>query len=399
VNREAAPVDRATDSRPRTELDEARGEIERLSSLLVRQQTFDRALLDGVEVGIVTTDEQGRIRFANRCARDILHRHGSLEGEQVTELFGLSKGPATLLSKRSSRRFKHAMNVGDHEVEVDLAVNRADEAAAQDFGFFFIFHDRTREQELELERRRLERLAAMGTMVSGFAHEVRNPMASLRSIAESLNDELKEANLVLPHVGRMLGVIDRVERLVRTSLRFGRPSPPHAASHRPWTILSAAVSAMLPRTLALGGELNVEVEPDLPDVFVDDGQIVQVLVILLSNAFDATGRPPGVLLRADLARTNLDGRARKSEPPLASAVRFAVRDDGPGIEPGIVERIFDPFFTTKAAGTGLGLSIAQQLATENAARIEVRSSPGGPTTFSVLVPIAAPEEPLLTPRP
>jgi signal transduction histidine kinase len=243
------------------------------------------------------------------------------------------------------------------------------------------------DEQLEMERRRFERLAAMGTMVAGFAHEVRNPMASLRSIAESLNEELVEANVQLPHVGRMLKVLERVERLVRTSLLFGRPSPPRPSAHRPWSLLSAAVESVLPRTRALGGDLAIEADPGLPDVYVDDGQIVQALVILLNNALDATSSPRRVLLRAQYGRP-AETRGRTSDVPPPPFVRFDVRDDGPGIPPDLVGRIFDPFFTTKASGTGLGLSIAQQLVTENAARIELKSSIGGPTTFSVLVPVA-----------
>jgi signal transduction histidine kinase len=114
---------------------------------------------------------------------------------------------------------------------------------------------------------------------------------------------------------------------------------------------------------------------------------VQALVILLDNALDATGSPRRVRLRAETARAG-EGRLRKSEPPPAPFVRIDVKDDGPGIPPDILGRIFDPFFTTKATGTGLGLSIAQQLVTVNGARIELTSAIGGPTTFSVLVPIA-----------
>src|SRR5262249_10872840 len=154
---------------------------------------------------------------------------------------------------------------------------------------------------------------------------------------------------------RMLGVLERVERLVRTSLLFGRPSAPRPAAHRPWTVLSAAVSSLPNVTRHPGGELRVEADPELPDVYVDDGQLVQVLVILLNNAIEAAGSARGVLLRAHHGRSP-EPRMRKSEPPPPPYVRIDVRDEGPGIPPDILGRIFDPFFTTKASGLGLGLS-------------------------------------------
>lgn len=375
----------------------ARAEVNRLLKVVHERQQFDQAILDGVDVGIVTTDTGGRVTFVNRFARDVLCRGGSLEGEDVRTLLSLPSTPVSTFARQSGGRWLHALLAGERDIEIDLTVSRAEQVAHEHLGFFFIFHDRTQEKQLELERRRFDHLAALGTMVAGFAHEIRNPMASLRSLAESLEEELAEAHIELPHVGRMLKVLERVERLVRSSLVFGRPSPPRPAPHRPWAILSAAVASMQPRTQELGGELRVEVDPELPDVFVDDGQMSQVLVILLNNALDATGSPEHVLLRARQARSGAEkGRKARSDPPSAPYVRFEVCDDGPGIPPENRERIFDPFFTTTASGTGLGLAIAQQLATENAARIELASPLGGPTTFSVLVPVAGADPPSLS---
>jgi len=132
---------------------------------------------------------------------------------------------------------------------------------------------------------------------------------------------------------------------------------------------------MLPRTRPLGGRLGLEVDADLPDVFVDADHLVQALVALLDNALDATGAPARVTLQVQCES--------------AAFVRFNVHDDGPGVRPENLGCIFDPFFTTKPECCGLGLSIAQQLVTENGGRIEVVSSPGGPTIFSVLVPVEA----------
>lgn len=135
-------------------------------------------------------------------------------------------------------------------------------------------------------------------------------------------------------------------------------------------------------------EIRLEAEPGLPDVNVDERQIAQALVILLHNALEATGSPLRVTLRLRRVRATPEGR-RKSDPPASPSVRFEVEDDGPGIPPEILNQIFDPFFTTKASGTGLGLSIAQQIVSENSARLEVASTPGSGTCFSIVVPIEA----------
>jgi two-component system, cell cycle sensor histidine kinase and response regulator CckA len=247
-----------------------------------------------------------------------------------------------------------------------------------------------RVQRLKLEQdglRRVERLAAMGTMVAGFAHEVRNPVAALRAMTEQLDEDLAEVGHHVPHVARMLQALGRIERLVDTSLQFGRPAAPQRAEHRAWTIISTALATLSPRLRTMDGEIRLEVEPSLPSIFVDDSQLVQVLVILLNNALDATCSPRRVLLRAVSASTHAERDApRSSAPP--PGVRFEVIDDGPGIQPDVMGQIFDPFFTTKVTGTGLGLSIAQQLVSENEARLEVSSVPNIKTIFTVICSVA-----------
>ena len=233
------------------------------------------------------------------------------------------------------------------------------------------------------ELRRIERLAAMGTMVAGFAHEVRNPVASLRAMTEQLDEDLSEIGQRMPHFARMLEALARIERLVDTSLQFGRPASARRTEHPPWELLSAAMNALAPRARALGGEIRVEMELGLPSIFVDHGQLVQVLVILLNNALDSVGAPGRVLLRAVSSPISNDREGKRSSVP-PGGVRFEVSDDGPGISPDVLGRVFDPFFTTKPTGTGLGLSIAQQLVAESSARLEVLSTPGVQTTFTVV---------------
>ncbi|NUP06586.1 MAG: hypothetical protein HOW73_11065 [Polyangiaceae bacterium] len=254
----------------------------------------------------------------------------------------------------------------------------------------FLMDKQRLDEQVEADRQRFERLAAMGTMVAGFAHEVRNPVAALRSIAEELAEELSDVGVTMPHVGRMLQMVERIERLVRTSLQFGRPTAPKRAPQRPWVIVAHALSELRPRMRGSSHELVIEAEPGLPDVNVDERQLAQVLVILINNAIDATGEPSRVLVRVRAgAKRESDGRTRNSEPPSMPAVRFEVVDDGPGIPGHILSRIFDPFFTTKSTGTGLGLSIAQQIVSENGARLEVASTPGHGAAFSVVVPTEA----------
>ncbi len=355
-----------------------------LAQKLIERETFHRAVLDGIELGIVTTEPSGTVTFINRTARTLLGVRW-VSGGDVRELLGLHSAPHDFVSSTSKLAYTLPTQDG-RELDLELSIHRT-EGFCGAADYFFVFRDVSEEKSRSAELERFERLAAMGTMVAGFAHEVRNPVASLRSLAESLAEDLADANIQLPHVSRMLQVLERIERLVRTSLQFGRPAAPRRGHHRPWALVAAALGEVGPRIKEGDGEIRLEVEPDLPDVFVDDGQCVQVLVILLNNALDSVGSAQRVLVRVVRARSVDDSKEEGAQSPIP-LVRFEVHDDGLGIPAAILGRIFDPFFTTKPSGTGLGLSIAQQLVSENGGHFTVSSSRGGPTTFSVLLPTA-----------
>jgi signal transduction histidine kinase len=345
------------------------------------------AVLDAVEVGIIVADEHGGVRLMNRFARTLLRLEDESLLTDVVELLELGASLPELLAGDARRTFSQAYLGAASELDLEISLARADAFDPDASGYFVVFRDVREEKLAAAERSRFERLAAMGTMVAGFAHEVRNPVAAMRSITEQLGEELRDVGSSVPHVGFLLRMIERIERLVKTALQFGRPAAPRRALQHPRAIVSAALAEMYARTRA-GDAIRVEHDPDLPELFLDERQIAQALVILLNNALDATGSGSRVLVRVRRVRgAESEPRMRKSEPPAWPAVRFEVIDDGGGIAPDLVGRIFDPFFTTKPTGTGLGLSIAQQIVSENGARLEVVSLPAsGISTFAIVVP-------------
>lgn len=325
--------------------------------------------LDAVKACVVTTTPHGRVTYANAAARALFREEtvGTPLGVHLIR-DGQPLAPLSVLVEGGESTIDCKLAYGGAEVQLEIQQH-----GDVDLSFVVVIYTTTAEHQRET--RKFERLAAMGTMVAGFAHEVLNPVASMRSLTESLDEELADAGMKFPHIGRMLRVLERMERLVRTSLQFGRPDPPRRSLHRPWSLLSNALTLIGPRLRSMGQELCVEVEPELPDVCVDDAQIAQVLVIFLNNALDATLAPRRVAIRA-----------RREATIRGAPLRLEVENEGPGISREDLGRIFDPFFTTKATGTGLGLPIAQQLVNENGARLEVATTPEGPTRFTVVLP-------------
>jgi len=365
-----------------TELVEARAEVERSARALAGRESYLRAILDGLHISVATTDAEGRLSFINReaCATLGLVAQ-TLVGRPAGEVLGLPERATTLLRTGGEagglERFEYTYNApGEPAREIGLSMRRG-AGPSESSGYFLVFRDVAQQRHAE----RMERLAAVSTMAAGFAHEVRNPLASLRMLSEILVNELPRDDSNQEVLTRMTRQLARIERLVATSLRFARPEQPRRGLHPPAVLMAALSEALLPRLQSLrAAALDVAVDGDLPHVDCDEAQLVQVLVILVNNALDSASGVSGVHVRVTQEREHIPGEAKPQR-----RVRIAISDDGPGVPEELRATIFHPFFTTKPSGTGLGLSIAQQIVHENRGRIELERSRGRGAVFSVVL--------------
>ncbi|MBP7146221.1 MAG: hybrid sensor histidine kinase/response regulator [Acidobacteria bacterium] len=221
-----------------------------------------------------------------------------------------------------------------------------------------------------------EKLTALGQLVSGVAHELNNPLATIIGTAE-LCGGLEPGARTAGMLQRIQREAQRASRIVRSLLTFSRHHKPEIGWHDLSAIIGELVEMREYSCRVRNIALRTELDPHLPLVRVDEHQLHQVLLNLVTNAeqsIEETGRPGTVLVR-----TARDGRR----------VRIEVSDDGPGIPEEVLEKIFNPFFTTKPVGkgTGLGLSICYGIVQEHGGTIRVRSVPGGGATFAVELPV------------
>jgi signal transduction histidine kinase len=222
---------------------------------------------------------------------------------------------------------------------------------------------------------RSERLAAVGTMATGLAHEVRNPLnsASLQlTLLERRLSRGESAVEVLPIAGIIKSEIDRLDRLVRDFLAFSQPRPIEASSVDVGSLVSGLAALIAPAAEAAGVALVATVEPGTPAIAGDAERLRQVLLNLTRNAIEALqGAPAG----------SLSIRARGD----GDSVAIDVEDNGPGFAEDLP--IFDAFFTTKEQGTGLGLSLVHRIVADHGGSIRVQSR-SGRTCFTVRLPTA-----------
>lgn len=239
---------------------------------------------------------------------------------------------------------------------------------------------------------RQEKLASLGVLAAGVAHEIRNPLLAIKFRLFSLKSALPEG-LEFNEDAVVIGnELNRLDRIVREFLQFARPSEPELAEVSVRPILQEVQGLLGSELASRGVTLRVDVPVDLR-IRADRQQVQQVLINLVQNAADSISGPGAVTVRANdaAASGSRDGRA------AASSVVLEVTDTGSGIPPDVERRIFDPFFSTKEGGTGLGLAIASRIMEKHGGVIQYTTQPQRGTTFSLTFPCLQPNESAIAP--
>jgi signal transduction histidine kinase len=225
---------------------------------------------------------------------------------------------------------------------------------------------------------RQQKLATLGTLAAGIAHEIRNPLTSLKARLYTLEKHLQVVPAARKDTNIISAEISRLERIVQDVLSFARPSDPKLETIAAETVIREVQGLMSPGLKSRGVQLAVQSSPEFL-IRADSGHLKQVLVNLVRNAAEATEGAGTVTLRTRAARAPLGGRETE-------AVIFEVADDGNGISPEVEKRLFDPFFSTKETGMGLGLPIAARIVERHGGVLQYQTRPGYGTTFGVVLP-------------
>jgi len=373
----AGSVDRLSETSPKLQLKQLEAEL--------------RGVLDAVHSGVLLVAVDGRIRFANA-------HFGMLFGLDSGVLAGLAniedvahaldpllRVPGAFVAPWKS--FVTGANVPIHD-ELELAgpARRVFERHARPvlddggrpLGWLEIYSEITNQRHIQSKLVQTEKMAALGQLVSGIAHELNNPLTSIMGYAqltlgrvpETLNNEVRT----------IFAEAERARRIVKNLLFFARQAQPERTR--------VDLNEIVERTVALRGyELKIEniairceLAADLPATLADPHQLQQVMLNLLVNAEQAILESRG--------RGSIHVCTRKT---AESRLRVEVSDDGPGVPPQIASRIFDPFFTTKppGLGTGLGLSIVYGIVEQHGGDVAFENQSGGGAKFTVEIPLLA----------
>ena len=234
--------------------------------------------------------------------------------------------------------------------------------------------------QLYQQMKEKDRLAALGEMAAGLAHEIRNPLGSIKASAQYLSETSDQPEGRGEFLDIIVDEVDRLNRVVSSFLDYARPAHTDPEPIDVNATVQLTLQFLRPECDSADVGLHVTMDPELPKVRIDIEHLRQVLINLVQNAMQAMTSGGDIYVETRIQdRFRIGAGARPW-------VHLSVRDTGPGIAPGLLANLFVPFVTTKQQGTGLGLAISQRIVSEIGGRIDVRSRQGVGTTFVVLLP-------------
>jgi PAS domain S-box-containing protein len=354
-----------------------------LAELLRISATEWRLTFDALTHPLLLIELEGRIIRLNRAARDL----AGVEYDEAVD------HPVSVLGETQPwRAIRELLSEVERTGDGAAAQTRDDQGRAWDIsmspvtspdnqkGVVVVARDITDLVRLQESLRRSETMSAMGALVAGVAHEVRNPLFGISATLDTFESRFGGKKGFRRYFDVLQGEVRRLSELMHQLLEYGKPSRLDLAAVPPDEILAAACAACGPLAERTGVNILPEVAGDLPLVQVDRGRIAQVFLNLLENAVQHSARGGSVVFRAERAE-----RAEKAGEPEREGVRFVVEDSGPGFLPGDLHQVFDPFFTRRRGGTGLGLSIVQRIVEQHGGEVVAANRPGGGAAMKVFL--------------
>jgi two-component system sensor histidine kinase PilS (NtrC family) len=359
--------------------------LEQTSNQLADLQAFSEHVISSLTGGLATTDIEGRILSFNKAAEGIigvtsaqaLDRHASevLQlPQEFGSVFGTQEGRPRL--PRVEYVFKHP-NSREIELGISTAILKTPRG---EVGFVFTFQDVTEARKHEREARIQQRLAAVGEMAAGIAHEIRNPLASMSGSLQILRQELPLSDEQSQLMDIVLRESDRLNETIRSFLAYARPQRNASTTIDIRQIVTDAATLLQnsPELLETHA-VRCDVPPDPVWCYADEAQIRQIVWNLATN---------GLRAMTDGGTLTLSARYAASEPDAPDMVALAVSDEGIGIDADELDGILQPFHGGFARGTGLGLSIVHRIVSDYGGQLQMSSARGKGTTVTVRLPAA-----------
>lgn len=381
------------------QINDDRVDVEKLVSqanFVNQVYNFHKSIIQNINAGLFITDLEGVVTFANKIAGKLLgYKVEDLLDKNIADLFKDKEeakkfiGLLSLPEKKIDNYETKFLGKDSKEIIIGINASSLDDKNNKFEGVVFLFRDLTEIYHLRNQVERMERLALLGELSAGIAHEIRNPLAGIKASAQVLQESLSHEDFRSELINRIVREVDKSNRLLKEFFKFARPMPPRFGFFDIEMIIDSVYLLLAPRLKKNNIKFQEVFDNHIPQVYIDETQIEQVVLNLFLNAIDVMTEGGGLKVTTSKRKLSpLDARQEKyavSDHELYYVI-IEISDTGMGIKPEVIDKIFNPFFTTKKDGLGLGLSICSRLVEENRGKVDVLSTPGKGTTFILTLP-------------
>lgn len=361
-------------------------DVQRLTEEVQQLRAFAESLIQSISSGLILVDTKERITDFNKAAGKILGYPKEEVIGKPFSIFSLKEKKQTMPTpfknhyEMDSRR--EGVIVRKDKVKIPIGFNITDhlDSRGGKIGKIISFRNMTNVLKLQEEILRMDRLVSLGELSSGIAHEIRNPLAGIKTTAQALGEEMEQDDPKREYLNRITKEIDRLNDLLKTFFSFAKPQKLNPVVCNIRDIVNEIIPLLIKDIAIRGINFTEEYARDLPKVRVDFSQMHQVFLNLFLNAIQAMPNGGELKIKAEpIALAPLVN-------PGKDYVRISISDTGKGIPTNGINKIFDPFFTTRSKGIGLGLSITYQIIKKHGGSIKVESKADKGTTFILTLP-------------
>lgn len=349
----------------------------RSRKLLQDTRLFASEIVTYLPVGIAAMDTNNRIVYINKVACTLLnikmnksknrHAEGLLPGK-IWELHDKVKNGNSVVEKEV------ALNSGQGRIiPVAVSATNIKDDDGNLIGFMFVLKDLSEIRLLEGRSRQNEKLAAIGNLASGIAHEIRNPLSSIKGYVTFFGSLFDKGSENQKAAVFMAEEVDRVNRVISELLEFAGPSDLKFKTIKASDIIDHSIRIIEHEARSSGVDIVKEINPELPDIHADLDRLTQVMLNLYINAIQAM--------------ENGGGELRVKMKALDNSILIEISDTGKGIPDETRNNIFNPYFTTKKNGTGLGLAIVHKIIENHGGSIQVETRENAGATFTIILPV------------
>lgn len=352
---------------------------------------YNETLLENLTSGVIAAGTDERITVFNNEA-------GLITGLNSEEMLDRSLDNLpnqlgaplrdTLSTGESQENGEIILRAGNQDLIVRTSTQIFHGEDGQMLGALMVLTDITEIKRLELQIRRSDRLASLGTLSAGMAHEIKNPLVSIKTFAQLLPERYQDSDFRETFSNLIGHEIDRIDSLVNQLLRFARPTKPVLKQLHAHEVLEKSLLLIGHRLYQKEIKLTRSWEADVDTIRADADQLEQVFLNFFLNAIDAMKNGGELIVSTQIRsdETWLSNLSQSNGEPR-EALRITIRDNGGGIRSEDIPHVFDPFFSTKDYGTGLGLSVVHGIIQEHGGQIEVESELKKGTAFHILLPL------------